>query len=111
MELLKWFATFIPVDPDTKGGLGPFTIPDRCHWMESVFAYHDHWYVIGPRIDMRLSEIDWRIFKALTIAAEEAEDWMERCHRAGDICTYWPIMRSAGHYLYARHETDDNQET
>lgn len=103
MDLLKWLATFIPEDPETKGGLGPFTISEDAAWMEPVFAYHDHYYVIGPSIGMRLSDIDWRIFKALTIAAEQADDPMEKCHRASHICLYWPIMRKAGHYLYNRH--------
>jgi len=72
--------------------------------MQSVFEMHDRYYDIGPASEMRLSEIDWRIFKALTIAAELPDDPMDRCHRAADICKYWPIMRSAGHYLYNRHK-------
>lgn len=60
---------------------------------------------------MRLSEIDARIFKALSIAAtQESLDWMEQCHRIGDICEYWPIMRSVGHYLYNRQGEKQNEE-
>lgn len=103
MDLLKMLAKLVPEDVESKGGWGPFELPERCDWMEPVFRMHDYYYEIGPGAGMRLSEIDWRIFKALGIAAELPEDWMERCHRASDICTYWPIMRAAGHYLYARH--------
>jgi hypothetical protein len=105
IDLIKELAILIPDDPENKAGWGPFTLPDRCDWMASVFWYHDHYYEVGPNIDppMRLSDIDWRIFKALTILAEQPADPMERCCRAKDICKYWPIMRSAGHYLYARH--------
>lgn len=104
MDILKYLAKFIPRDPDNTGGFGPFRLPKRAEWMNQVFKYHDYYYDIGPGMGMRLSDIDWRIFKALTIAAELAEDPMEKCHRAKDICKYWPIMRSAGHYLYARHK-------
>jgi hypothetical protein len=103
MDVIKWLASFIPRDPETKGGLGPFNLPERCAWMEPAFKYHDYYYDIGPKEGMRLSDIDWRIFKVLVITAEQATDPMERCHRAKDICRYWPIMRSAGHYLYNRH--------
>lgn len=103
IDLLKLMASYIPEDPENKPGLFIFELPDRCSWMASIFEYHDNWYKVGPSIGMRLSEIDWRIFKGLTIKAEEPSDWMERCHRAQDICTYWSIMRSAGHYLYNRH--------
>ena len=103
-DLLKWFARFLPRDPNNSGGFGPFRLPERALWMNDVFKYHDLYYDIGPAADMPLSEIDWRVFKALTILAETAETYMERCHRAHDICTYWPIMRKAGHYLYKRHE-------
>lgn len=103
MDLLKELAKLLPVDADPTAGYGPFRLPDECAWMESVFAMHDHYYLVGPAAGMRLSEIDWRIFKALTIKAEMPDDWMERCHRARHICEYWPIMRSVGHYLYNRH--------
>lgn len=106
IDLLKWFARLIPRDSSNEAGMGPFRLPDRCYWMQPIFEYHDRYYDIGPEAGMRLSDVDWRIFKALTIAAEEPEDFIERCHRAHDICRYWPIMRSAGHYLYARnHKT------
>jgi len=101
-DMLKWLASFIPEDTENKAGFGPFELPDEAGWMRPIFWYHDHYYVIGPEINMQLSEIDWRIFKALVIGAEQTEDWMERCHRAKHICKYWPIMRSAGHYLYNR---------
>jgi hypothetical protein len=103
VDVLKWLARFIPRDPNNTGGFGPFRLPKRALWMNQVFKYHDYYYDIGPKSKMRLSEIDWRIFKALTITAEQPEDWMERCHRAKDICKYWPLMRSFGHYLYNRH--------
>lgn len=102
-DLLKWIAKLIPRDPSNEAGLGPFRLPSpRCDWMLPIFEYHDLFYDQGPAVGMRLSDIDWRIFKALTIAAEEPEDFIDRCHRAHDICRYWPIMRSAGHYLYNR---------
>lgn len=107
MDILKWLARFIPRDPETKAGFGPFEISEEAKWMESVLQYHDLYYDIGPEKDMRLSDIEWRIFKALTIAAEQVEDPMERCKRAKHICRYWPIMRSAGHYLYDRHKRDE----
>lgn len=103
MDLLKWLAKFLPRDPKNEGGFGPFKLPERALWMNAVFKYHDLYYDIGPGSGMRLSDIDWRVFKALVILAETAEDPIERCHRARDICEFWPIMRSAGHYLYARH--------
>ncbi len=106
MDLLKWLARQIPMDQDDSAGFGPFRLPESAHWMESVFKYHDYYYRIGPQADMRLSDIDWRIFKALTIAAELPEDPMERCKRARQICRYWPIMRSVGHYLYGRFRED-----
>lgn len=101
---LKWLARLIPRDPSNAAGMGPFRLPEDAAWMQPIFNYHDHYYDVGPSSGMSLSEIDWRIFKALTIAAEQAEETMERCHRARQICRYWPIMRSAGHYLYKRHE-------
>lgn len=106
MDLLKELARLLPEDPNGTAGYGPFRLPKRCDWMQPIFAMHDHYYKVGPKSGMRLSDIDWRIFKALTIAAELPEDPMERCHRAKDICEYWPIMRSVGHYLYARHHNE-----
>jgi hypothetical protein len=104
VDLLKWLASFIPRDPETKAGLGPFELPESAAWMRPIFKYHDHFYEVGPASGMRLSEIDARIFRALAIAATDPSlDWMEQCKRAKDVCTYWPIMRSAGHYLYNRH--------
>lgn len=102
MDLLKWLARLIPRDPNNTGGFGPFRLPEDAAWMNQVFEYHDYYYDVGPESGMRLSDIDWRIFKALTILAEQSEDPMERCHRAAQICEYWPIMRKAGHYLYNR---------
>lgn len=102
IDPLKWLAKLLPRDSNNTAGFGPFRLPKECLWMEPVFRMHDHYYDVGPDADMRLSDIDWRIFKALTIAAETVEDPMERCHRARQICKYWPIMRSAGHYLYGR---------
>jgi hypothetical protein len=103
MDLLKLLAKLLPVDQSDAAGYGPFRLPKEAAWMESVFEYHDHYYRVGPQAGMRLSDIDWRVFKALTIAAEEAEDPMDRCHRATQICKYWLPMRKFGHYLYARH--------
>lgn len=103
MDLLKWLARLIPRDPDNSGGFGPFRLPERAQWMNEVFKYHDHYYDVGPAAGMKLSDIDWRIFKALTILAEEEPDMIKRCHKVRDICKYWPIMRSAGHYLYDRN--------
>lgn len=111
MDLLKWLFSWIPEDPETKAGIGPLKLPESAAWMETVFKYHDYYYVIGPAQSMRLSDIDWRIFKALTVAAEEVEDPMERCHRASDICLYWPLMRKFGHYLYARHAKGNEDES
>ncbi len=110
MDFFKWFArNFIPEDRATKGGYGPFTLPERCFWMEAIFAYHDHYYEVGPECDMRLSEVDVRIAKALMIEATRPDlDWMEQAHRIKDICRYWPIMRTAGHYLYGRHYKRNN---
>jgi len=102
MDILKWLASFLPRDPSNDAGFGPFGLPDSALWMNEIFQFHDLYYDKGPENNMRLSDIDWRIFKALTIKAEEPEDYIERCHRAHDICTYWPIMRRAGHYLYNR---------
>lgn len=101
--IIKWIAKLIPVDPDPTGGFWFFRLPERCQWMQSAFKYHDYYYEIGFDHDMRLSDIDWRIFKALTILAEQPDDPMERCRRAKDICKYWRIMRIAGRFLYNRH--------
>lgn len=104
MDLLKELARLLPIDPSGTAGYGPFRLPERCAWMESVFAYHDHYYVVGPESGMRLSEIDARVFKALSIKATQSDlDWIEQCHRIHDICDYWPVMRSVGHYLFNRH--------
>lgn len=103
MDILKWLASFLPRDPSNDAGYGPFRLPSpECDWMQPVFTYHDMYFDIGPDADMKLSDIDWRIFKALTIAAELPDDPMERCHRAMQITKYWPIMRRADHYLYNR---------
>lgn len=102
MDIIKWLAKLLPRDPNNTAGYGPFRLPDDCDWMQPVFSAHDRYYDVGPDAQMSLSEIDWRIFKALTIAAELPEDTIERCHRAHQICRYWPIMRSVGHYLYNR---------
>ena len=103
MDILKWLASFLPRDSSNDAGYGPFRLPDRCAWMQEIFAYHDLYYDQGPAIDMKLSDIDWRVFKALCIKAEEVDDHIERCHRAHDICKYWPVMRQAGHYMYGRN--------
>lgn len=105
MDIPKWLASFIPEDSSDKAGFGPFTISESAAWMEHIFRdYHDRYYKIGPSCGMRLSEIDVRIFKALTIAATLPElDTIEQCHRIAEICFYWPIMHKAGHYLYRRH--------
>jgi hypothetical protein len=103
MDLLKQLAKLLPTDPSDRAGYGPFRLPQDAEWMESVFRYHDYYYEIGPEAGMKLSDIDWRIFKALSIAAEIPDDTIERCHRAHQICDYWPIMRSIGHLLYGRH--------
>lgn len=109
MDLLKELAKLLPYDSDNSAGYGPFRLPDECQWMESVFSMHDHYYIVGPESGMRLSEIDARIFKALSIKATQPElDWMEQCHRIKHICEYWPIMRSVGHYLYARHHQKES---
>lgn len=108
-DLLKWLARWIPHDPKGRAGLGPFDLewwdPDAKWMWDIVKVYHDLWYEIGPKQDppMPLSEIDWRIFKAWTIAAGLPESDMERCKRAKQICYYWPKMRSLDHYLYNRH--------
>lgn len=104
MDVLKWLASFIPRDPSNEAGMGPFRLPDSALWMNSVFVMHDYYYDIGPGSDMKLSDIDWRIFKALVILAEQPDEPMERCRRARDICRYWPLMRSADHYLYGRNK-------
>lgn len=106
MDVLKWLAKLLPVDENDSAGFGPFRLPKSADWMQSVFRYHDYYYRIGPKQGMRLSDIDWRIFKALTIAAEIPEDPMERCRRARQICRYWPLMRVFGHYLYGRHKKE-----
>ncbi len=105
MDVLKWLAHFLPVDPDPTGGFWIFRLPERCKWMGSVFEAHDRYYIEGPLLDppMRLADIDWRVFKALTMAAESEPDLIKRCHRAKDICKYWRIMRACGHALYNRH--------
>lgn len=111
MDILKWLARFLPEDKEVKAGFGPFRLPDECSWMEPIFEYHDHYYVVGPEKGMRLSEIDARIFKALSIAATQPElDWMIQCKRIKHICKYWPIMRSFGHYLYARHRKQTGEK-
>lgn len=103
MDILKWLASFLPRDSSNDAGYGPFRLPSpECDWMQPVFVMHDHYYDVGPDTGMTLSEIDWRVFKSLTIAAEQAETYMERCHRAMQIAKYWPIMRRAGHLLYNR---------
>ncbi len=104
MDILKWIASFIPRDPSNEAGMGPFRLPSpECDWMQEIFEYHDLWYDIGPKSGMPLSDIDWRIFKALSIKDEEPIENIERCHRVLQICEYWPIMRKAGHYLYKRN--------
>jgi hypothetical protein len=102
-DLLKWLARFLPRDPNNTGGFGPFRLPKRALWMNEIFKYHDLWYDIGPKHGMRLSDIDCRVWKGLCLLAEEEPDLIKRCHMYHDICRYWPIMRSAGHYLYNRH--------
>lgn len=104
MDILKWLASFLPRDSSNEAGYGPFRLPDRCDWMQEIFEFHDLYYDEGPKNDMRLSDIDWRIFKALVLKAETEPDLIERCHRAHDICRYWPIMRSFGHTLYGRNK-------
>lgn len=101
-DLLKWLARFLPRDPNNTGGFGPFRLPERAQWMNDVFKYHDHYYDVGPVSGMTRAEIDVRVWKALTIRAELEPDLIQRCHMYHDICRYWPIMRSAGYYLYDR---------
>lgn len=110
MDILKIIAKQIPRDPESKGGFWVFQLPDDCEWMQGVFKYHDLYYDIGAKAGMRLSEIDARIFKALSIAATHSDlDWMEQCHRIRQVCRYWPIMRSAGHYLFNRHKENEDE--
>lgn len=105
MDILKELAKLLPVDPDNSAGYGPFRLPERARWMERVFEDHDRYYLIGPGLypPMHLSEIDSRIFNALVILANTEPDLIRRCQRFHDVCDYWPIMRSVGHYLYGRH--------
>lgn len=112
MDIPKWLFSFLPEDPEDKAGWGPFTISEDAAWMEGVFAeYHDQWYRQGPAIGMRLSEIDARVFKGLSILATQPHlDWIEQCHRINDVCLYWPIMRRFGHLLYGRHRTQAEKE-
>lgn len=108
MDLLKALARLLPEDPNNSAGYGPFRLPSpECDWMQSIFSMHDRYYEIGPDAGMRLSNIDWRIFRALCIAAELPDDPLERCKRARQICRYWPIMRIAGRYLYGRHANSE----
>jgi len=102
----RWLVRQIPEDPSDEPGFWFLRLPKRCDWMRSVFRYHDYFYRIGPKYDMRLSDIDWRTFKALVIAAEVPEDPMERCHRANDICRYWRLARIGGHSLFNRHRDE-----
>ena len=106
MDILKWLARFIPRDPSNEAGFGPFRLPPECDWMQEIFAFHDMYYDAGPAAGMKLSDIDWRIFKALAIKAETEPDLIERCHKVLQICEYWPIMRKVGHYLYDRSRDD-----
>lgn len=106
IDILKELAKLLPEDSQEGGGYGIFRLPESARWMESVFKYHDHYYEIGVENNMALSDIDWRIFKALTIKAETEPDLIKRCSMVHDICRYWPIMRSVGHYLYGRHRKD-----
>ena len=103
MDILKWLARQLPVDENDSAGFGPFRLPESASWMESVFKYHDYYYRIGPELDMKLSDIDWRVFKALVIKAETEPNLIKRCRRVRQICRYWPIMRTFGHYMYGRH--------
>lgn len=110
MDVLKWLAKWIPEDKTKRSGWGPFNLetldPEAAAWMGPILRqYHDPWFKQGPELDppMRLSDIDVRIWKALTIAATLPElDPIVQCHRLKDIAFYWPKMHSAGHYLYGR---------
>lgn len=105
IELFKEIASLIPEDEENKAGFGPFTLPKEAAWMEQVFAqYHDPYYKVGPGIGMELHEVDVRVAKGLFIVATKADlSWKEQATRIEHICLYWSIMRSAGHYLYARN--------
>lgn len=104
MNPLKWILKqFLPLDPSNKAGLGPFRLPERCAWMEPIFAYHDKYYVEGPALGMRLSDIDCRIFYALVANVRQSDlDPIVKCNRIEDICKFWYIMHTAGPYLYGR---------
>jgi hypothetical protein len=107
MDVLKWLARWIPRDPVPKAGLGPFVLPKSCAWMSELLAeHHDRFYDIGPEQDppMRLSDVDSRVFNALVMLANTEPDPILRCHRFRQICEVWPVMHSAGHYLYARDQ-------
>jgi hypothetical protein len=110
MDVLKWILKFLPEDPNPNAGFWIFRLPESAMWMNRVLVYHDEWYRTGPKIGMRLSDIDWRIFKALTIYIETVEDPMERCQMVQDVCRYWPIMRRVGRKLYGRHRTQAEKE-
>lgn len=106
MDILKWIFKWIPEDPDPTGGFYAFRLPKSCEWMNDVLEYHDRWYRDGPKIGMKLSDIDWRIYKALTIRIEQEMDLIKRCHMAEQVCWVFPIMRKVGRKLYGRSRTE-----
>lgn len=102
MDILKKLLNYIlPEDPDDSAGYGPFRLPSpECDWMARAATLHDWEFTNAEKSGKRLSEVDWELFYRWVLEAKSEQDPAKRCHRAREICRYWPLARIAGRYLW-----------
>jgi hypothetical protein len=100
MNPLKWILSFLPEDPSTQAGWGPFRLPEECDWMQKDAEVHDYDYSRSGTSGQKLSEADGNLFQRWAMRAMQEEDPIKRCRKFTHICKYWPIARNFGRYLW-----------
>lgn len=102
MNPLKWFLNkVLPQDSDDSAGYGPFRLPSPdCDWMQRAAQLHDISFRESATSGERLSEADANLFWRWAFEAHYEADPIVRCRKFDQICTYWPIARKFGRYLW-----------
>lgn len=102
IDPLKWLASFLPRDDSDDAGFFIFRLPKE-HPFNRAAKNHDYRY--DHPDEQSRSAADIELFSAWHLTAMAEPDPIKRCHLLSDICTFWPIARSAGFYLYGRYGT------
>ena len=100
MNPLKWFLNLFPPEADDSAGWGPFRLPEEEKWMERAARLHDWDYVNSKEGTKKRSEADFDLFYRWALEAHAEIDPIKRCHKAQEICKYWPLARKGGLYFW-----------